>query len=787
MLKPLTYLNIFCFSFFSIAAFAQTPCDSGMAGVYPCDNIDLNAYINLGTSNLNANKANDIWGWTSAGGTEYAIVGLDNGTAFVDISNANSPVIVGKLAKHSSNSTWRDIKVANNHAYIGSEATGSGIQIFNLDRLTTATNLPVNFTEDGWIDLGSGTNRSHNVVVSPLTGYIIPVGTSSLNSGGMTFYNTTNPTNPTLEGSYDSDGYSHDAVCVVYRGPDTEHMGKEICIGFNEDNLAIADVTVKGNPSTINTFTYPGNFYCHQGWITDDHKYLLVDDELDESNIQHNTKTYIFDISDLENPILKFTYFADTESYDHNLYIKGPYAYQANYTAGLRVLDISNLDNSVITEVGYFDNYPANNNRGFHGSWSVYPYFKSGKMVMTNIDQTYRGLHVITPNLPHYVMEVVGNGVESICQGQEVTYSFDATAYAGFSSTDNITVSGLPSGATANFSSNPIATDAAFTMTVSTTTTTLSGNYNIVLTGTEIPVNRVAVALVIIPISNGLPTTVLVSPPHNASDQLLEVSFDWDPVSGATFYDLEISTDQTFSTIDFSAYSLISTEYIQAGLEEGSTYFWRVTSRDNNCASSNSNVVFGFRTIEGPLPAELISFKATAKSKEILLDWSTASELGFFGFDLQRATEADAIDFQKISWIPGNTINSSGSAYNFLDKDVVAGQTYYYRLRQLDLDGTVAFSPIVSARLNSSNGNLQLFPNPVDKELTLLLEQQIFASTDIALTIYDVIGKQVRSIIVSANELNNGYSLNVNSLEKGTYLISLEGNRVKETVRFVKR
>ncbi|MFT5262270.1 MAG: hypothetical protein ACI8YQ_000999, partial [Polaribacter sp.] len=72
-------------------------------------------------------------------------------------------------------------------------------------------------------------------------------------------------------------------------------------------------------------------------------------------------------------------------------------------------------------------------------------------------------------------------------------------------------------------------------------------------------------------------------------------------------------------------------------------------------------------------------------------------------------------------------------------------------------------------------------------ELTLLLEQQIFASTDIALTIYDVIGKQVRSIIVSANELNNGYSLNVNSLEKGTYLISLEGNRVKETVRFVKR
>ncbi len=787
MLKPLTYLSIFCSSLFSISSFAQTPCTSGIAGAYPCNNVDLNAYIDLGASNLNAAEANDIWGWTSPGGIEYAIVGLDNGTSFVDISNANAPVIIGKLPKHSTNnSDWRDIKVVNNHAYIGSEASGHGIQIFDLNRLPSATGLPVTFTEDGWIDLGNSANRSHNLVTSP-SGYIIPVGTTNLNSGGMTFYNAANPTNPVFAGTYDSEDYCHDAVCVIYRGPDTQHTGKEICFGFNDFKIVIADVTQKNNVSTLKTFSYPGNVYSHQGWITEDQKYLLVDDERDELSAFHNTKTYIFDISDLDNPFLKFTYTAGTESIDHNLYVKGPYAYQANYTAGMRILDLSDLDNNVITEAGYFDNYPANDSRGFHGTWSIYPYFKSGKIVMTNIDQGYSGLHVVTPNLPHYVMEVVGSGIGSNCQGQPVTFSFDATAYAGFSNTDNITVSGLPTGAIATLSSNPIATNSAFSMTVSTTTATPVGIYNLVLTGTEVPVNRVAVTLEVTSTNMDLPATNLVSPPDHTAEQPLELLFDWDPVSGATFYDLEISTNPEFSSIDFSAYNLTSTEFTQSGLEETTAYFWRVTAKDNGCSISNSNVIFDFRTIEAPLPVELVDFKASPKREAILLDWSTASELGFSGFELQRTAENTAFEFRKISWIPGSSTTYSGADYEFLDQEVETGQTYFYRLRQVDLDGSEKYSKIVSASLVDSNNDLQLFPNPADTEITLLLKQEAFFSSDISLSIFDVIGQKVRSGIISSDELKNGYSLDISSLEKGTYFVSLKGSRVNETVRFVKR
>ena len=72
-----------------------------------------------------------------------------------------------------------------------------------------------------------------------------------------------------------------------------------------------------------------------------------------------------------------------TSSSDHNLYIKGDTMYQSHYRAGLRVVDISNRTAPV--EIGYFDTVPySTNTPGFGGSWSNYPYFKSGNIVVTS-------------------------------------------------------------------------------------------------------------------------------------------------------------------------------------------------------------------------------------------------------------------------------------------------------------------------------------------------------------------------------------------------------------------
>lgn len=81
-----------------------------------------------------------------------------------------------------------------------------------------------------------------------------------------------------------------------------------------------------------------------------------------------------------------------TSSIDHNVYVKNNTLYQANYTSGIRIIDISNIDNSTMTEIGSFDTFPENNGTAFHGAWNVYPYFESGNIIISDIE---RGLFII--------------------------------------------------------------------------------------------------------------------------------------------------------------------------------------------------------------------------------------------------------------------------------------------------------------------------------------------------------------------------------------------------------
>ena len=95
--------------------------------------------------------------------------------------------------------------------------------------------------------------------------------------------------------------------------------------------------------------------------VNRDLKYFILGDETDELNFGFNTKTIVFDFSDLDNPQFDFDYFGTTPAIDHNGYTKNNKYYLANYTAGLTVLDISDLGNQNMSEIGYFDTYPSSN------------------------------------------------------------------------------------------------------------------------------------------------------------------------------------------------------------------------------------------------------------------------------------------------------------------------------------------------------------------------------------------------------------------------------------------
>lgn len=382
--------------FFSFNSSAQ-PCIDGFSGIYPCDKVDQLAMMPL--ADFNAESTNDLWGWTSTvTGREYVFLGLSNKTAFFDITSPQYPVYLGFLPTATIASLWRDIKVIDNHAYIVSEAFQHGIQIFDLSRLEnlTAEGAPHVFDEDAFY---SGFGHAHNVVADTANKFIYGLGTNTF-SGGLHIVDVSNPLSPQYAGSNSIGGYVHDAQVINYSGPDENYTGKQIAVGFNEDRMVIYNVTDKTDVEIISQTSYEDVGYTHQGWFTDDMRYLLSGDETDELDFGMNTRTIIWDMADLENPQVVSYVDLDNTSIDHNLYIHGDMVYESNYTNGLRILDLLEVETGHLEDFGFFDVEPSTDAAIFEGTWSNYPFFESGVIPVSGIGS---GLHLVKPSF--YALE----------------------------------------------------------------------------------------------------------------------------------------------------------------------------------------------------------------------------------------------------------------------------------------------------------------------------------------------------------------------------------------------
>ena len=391
---------------------------------FECDGYDLMGYISL--DEMNADSGNDSWGWTdSSTGKEYALMGLDNGTGIIDISIPTSPLYLGKIPTATEPSSWRDLKVFNDHVFIVSEAEGHGMQVFDLKQLR-GLNTKKNFTADYTY---TGYGQAHNIAINTETGYAYTAGSGVAGNGrpgfGIHALNIADPSSPVLELQLPDFGYSHDAQIINYKGPDSDYFDKEIYVGSNETKVVFVDVTDKTSPQLISEFFYDDE-YTHQAWLTEDHSFALLGDELDEldkstqpwslkTNVQ--TRTIVIDIRDLDNPTLHFNYLSDTEAIDHNGYVLGSNYYLASYTSGMRVIDIINIEQKSFSEVGFFDTHADNHDHNlikntsnvwsdpgdhdgkkgqeieaFNGAWNVYPFFKSENIIISDINS---GLFIV--------------------------------------------------------------------------------------------------------------------------------------------------------------------------------------------------------------------------------------------------------------------------------------------------------------------------------------------------------------------------------------------------------
>lgn len=405
----------------------ETKCKGGSAGGYPCKNVDLIAHLplnSLKTSNTNQapRTANDVWGWTSNNGREFVIWGVREGMYFFEVraNNSSDPLVLLGFLPSGGYGLQHDVKVIGDFAYIGAEVASHGMQIFDMKRLLKIQpskhcnndKYCQSLTPDRLYrgNAYAKVGNSHNIVVNEETKYVYIVGSASC-KGGLHVVDVYNPLNPQRVACFAQGGYTHDAQCVIYDGPDPKYKGKEICFCFNEDSVDIVDVSEKDNMRRLSSTSYTAVDYTHQGWLSTDRKYIVFGDEGDEYfDLTKRTRTLVLNVENLENPKSSSIreYYGSTAASDHNQYVinardegqgytsNSDLIYQANYEAGMRILQVIDYKSANFKEIGYFDTYPLSNNNKFQGAWSVFPYFASGVVVISSIDE---GLFLVKPKL----------------------------------------------------------------------------------------------------------------------------------------------------------------------------------------------------------------------------------------------------------------------------------------------------------------------------------------------------------------------------------------------------
>ncbi|MBK9273114.1 MAG: choice-of-anchor B family protein [Flavobacteriales bacterium] len=329
-------------------------------------NYDYQAARNSDLSNL--------WGYTDEFGNEYALVGVngdDNvqnsgGFSVVDITDPANPVEV--FFTPGPNSIWREIKTWGDHAYITTEAS-AGLLIVDLSPLPQSTALPVTlFQGDNW-------DTSHSLFIDE-NGRLYLHGANRGNGGVIMYDLTQDPMAPVEVGVFDN-WYCHDSFA---RG-DTLYAAH-----INDGFFSIVDVSDPANPVLLGTQPTP-NTFTHNTWLDDSGQYLFTTDEREDSYVG------AYDVSDPADIqfVDKLQSDPGSNTVPHNTYWLNDYVVTSYYTYGVAIYDATRPWNLV--ETGSYDTSPFSGG-GFNGAWGVYPFFPSGRLIISDIEQ---GLFILEP------------------------------------------------------------------------------------------------------------------------------------------------------------------------------------------------------------------------------------------------------------------------------------------------------------------------------------------------------------------------------------------------------
>lgn len=367
---------LFCFCLLCtsiIVSYGQASLNMDRIGQW--NTIGANTYIDDGSN------YNDIWGYATPSGEEYAIIGNKDSILVVDVSIPSVPVRkFGMLGGSTVN--WRDFKTHKDHAYGVCDNCTEGLHIIDLSNLPTSASHALTTT--------AFFQKSHNIYIEEATDRLYAAGVTGATD--LTVLDITNPANPTLLKHIDFNTIILDGE--NYYVHDVFVRNNIAYCSHGSTGYFVWDLSDLNNITLLGKITELVYRYNHSSWITEDNAYAIYAEEVPTGN-----PMVVVDLANLGTgtDLTKVTTFQDPlESSGlptpHNPFIKGDTLFISYYEDGVKAYDISDPTNPSL--IAYYDTYPDNvgSYNGYKGCWGVYPYLPSGHILAS--DRTY-GLQVL--------------------------------------------------------------------------------------------------------------------------------------------------------------------------------------------------------------------------------------------------------------------------------------------------------------------------------------------------------------------------------------------------------
>ncbi len=267
----------------------------------------------LGAFQFGPTHGSDCWGYKDSSGTNYAIMGVQNGLAFV---NADAMQVVQVLP--SNDCLWQDMATWGHYCYSVSEC-GDGLRVFDLQFLPDSVHLIGAFPTSGF-----NTWSSHNLCIDSTRGYIYLEG-DNIQDRSIYIHDLSNPEVPVYVGSF---GFA-DGIHDLWVLNDTAYLAE----GW-EPFFSIWDVTNKSNPVLLSRIGIPAAGYVHNIWPSEDRTLAVTTEETTGKT------TKVWSIYDLNNVTLQGEFLAPN-GLAHNAHVMGDFVYMSHYGSGVTVIDIT--------------------------------------------------------------------------------------------------------------------------------------------------------------------------------------------------------------------------------------------------------------------------------------------------------------------------------------------------------------------------------------------------------------------------------------------------------------